>query len=144
MSQVLRPEKHVHQRYQRVQLQCHLGGRRRPDRRLDLRPHGRKRIDTWDLLLYVFGLLWIDFAVHTWMLVLGYVLAGLAVGIDVPASWTLIAEIAPARRRGRLGGLAQVMWYSGPVVVLALSIALEHALPVQPVRPAQPGRRRGA
>jgi inositol transporter-like SP family MFS transporter len=43
----------------------------------------------------------------------------------VPASWTLIAEIAPASRRGRLGGLAQVMWYSGPVVVLALSIALQ-------------------
>jgi MFS transporter, SP family, inositol transporter len=87
--------------------------------------YGRKRIYTWDLLLYVFGLLWIVFAVHTWMLILGYVLAGLAVGIDVPASWTLIAEIAPASRRGRLGGLAQVMWYSGPVVVLALSIALQ-------------------
>ena len=87
--------------------------------------YGRKRIYTWDLLLYVFGLLWIVFAAQTWMLILGYILAGLAVGIDVPASWTLIAELAPAKRRGRLGGLAQVMWYSGPVVVLALSIALQ-------------------
>src|SRR3954454_21146916 len=56
--------------------------------------HGRKRIYQWDLLLYAFGLLWIIFAVSPWMLVGGYVLTGLAVGADVPASWTLISEQA--------------------------------------------------
>src|SRR3954463_15481016 len=63
--------------------------------------HGRKRIYQWDLLLYAFGLLWIIFAGSPWMLVFGYVLTGLAVGADIPASWTLIAEEAPAGRPGR-------------------------------------------
>src|ERR1700744_2872135 len=52
---------------------------------------GRKRVFQWDLLLYAFGLLWIIFAAAPWMLVLGMVLPGLAVGADIPASWTLIA-----------------------------------------------------
>jgi MFS transporter, SP family, inositol transporter len=85
---------------------------------------GRKRIYQWDMLLYAFGVLWIMFAVQPWMLVLGYVLAGLAVGADVPASWTLIAESAPEGQRGRHSGLAQVLWYLGPLVVLVLSLAL--------------------
>jgi inositol transporter-like SP family MFS transporter len=85
---------------------------------------GRKRIYQWDLLVYAFGLLWIIFAAQPWMLVLGYVLAGLAVGADVPASWTLIAETAPAKARGRLAGVAQVLWMAGPVVVLVFAFAL--------------------
>src|SRR5690242_17625325 len=68
--------------------------------------HGRKRIYQWDLLLYAFGLLWIICAVAPWMLVLGYVLTGLAVGADVPASWTLISEQAPDGRRARHTGMA--------------------------------------
>jgi MFS transporter, SP family, inositol transporter len=85
---------------------------------------GRKRIYQWDLLVYAFGLLWIIFAQAPWMLVFGYVLAGLAVGADVPASWTLIAETAPAKARGKLAGVAQVLWMMGPVVVLLLALAL--------------------
>jgi inositol transporter-like SP family MFS transporter len=85
---------------------------------------GRKRIYQWDLLVYAFGLLWIIFASEAWMLVMGYVIAGLAVGADVPASWTLIAETAPARKRGRHAGFAQLLWMLGPVVVLALAFAL--------------------
>jgi len=85
---------------------------------------GRKRIYQWDLLVYAFGLLWIIFAQAPWMLVFGYVLAGLAVGADVPASWTLIAETAPAKARGKLAGVAQVLWMLGPVVVLLMAFAL--------------------
>jgi MFS family permease len=80
---------------------------RRADRRLDPRPVRPQRFYTWDLLLYVLGILWIIAATQTWMLVAGYMIIGLAVGNDVPASWTLIAEIAPAQRRGRLGGRAR-------------------------------------
>src|SRR3954451_17561361 len=86
--------------------------------------YGRKRIYQWDLLVYAFGLLWIIFAQSPWMLVTGYVLAGLAVGADVPASWTLIAETAPAKARGKLAGVAQVLWMMGPVVVLLMAFAL--------------------
>jgi inositol transporter-like SP family MFS transporter len=85
---------------------------------------GRKRIYQWDLLAYAFGLLWIIFASEPWMLVTGYVLAGLAVGADVPASWTLIAETAPDKDRGRHAGVAQVLWMMGPVIVLAMAFAL--------------------
>ena len=85
---------------------------------------GRRRVYQWDLLLYAFGLLWIIFATDPWMLVFGYVFAGMAVGADVPASWTLIAEAAPHGRHGRHGAMAQVLWGTGPLVVLLLSLAL--------------------
>ena len=86
--------------------------------------YGRKRIYQWDLLVYAFGLLWIIFAQEGWMLVVGYVIAGLAVGADVPASWTLITESAPDKKRGRHAGFAQLLWMMGPVVVLLMSFAL--------------------
>ena len=86
--------------------------------------YGRKRIYQWDMLLYAFGVLWIVFAADSWMLVLGYVLAGLAVGADVPASWTLIAESAPSNHRGKHSGVAQILWYLGPAVVLLMTLAL--------------------
>ncbi len=85
---------------------------------------GRKRIYQWDMLVYAFGLLFIIFAASSWMLLAGYVLAGLAVGADVPASWTLIAELAPDGARGKHSGVAQVLWYCGPVIVLLLSLAM--------------------
>jgi inositol transporter-like SP family MFS transporter len=58
------------------------------------------------------------------MIVVGFVLVGLAVGADIPASWSLIAEMAPAGSRGKHSGVAQVLWYLGPVVVLALFLVL--------------------
>ena len=85
---------------------------------------GRKRIYQWDLLLYAFGVLWIIFAQGRGMLLFGYFIVGLTVGADVPASWTLITETAPNAARGRLAGLAQVFWYVGTLVPLALGIAL--------------------
>src|SRR5919197_975612 len=66
---------------------------------------GRKRIYQFDLLVYAFGILWIVFAQSTWMLFVGYVLVGLAVGADVPTSWSLVGEFSPNRARARLLGL---------------------------------------
>src|ERR1700742_2298721 len=85
---------------------------------------GRKTIYQWDMLVYAAGMLVLVFAVKPWMLVVGFVLAGLAVGADIPASWTIICEMAPDRRRGQHSGVAQVLWYMGPVVVLLASVAL--------------------
>lgn len=86
---------------------------------------GRKKIYQYDMLFYAFGMMWLVFAVAPWMIVVGFVLVGLAVGADIPASWSLIAETAPARKRGKHSGLAQVLWYLGPVVVLAMFLVLE-------------------
>lgn len=85
---------------------------------------GRKKIYQYDMLFYAFGMLWLVFAVRPWMIVVGFVLVGLAVGADIPASWSLIAELAPQSQRGKHSGVAQVLWYLGPVVVLLLSLAL--------------------
>ncbi len=85
---------------------------------------GRKKIYQYDMLFYAFGMLWLVFAVRPWMIVVGFVLVGLAVGADIPASWSLIAELAPQNERGKHSGVAQVLWYLGPVVVLLLSLAL--------------------
>jgi inositol transporter-like SP family MFS transporter len=85
---------------------------------------GRKKIYQYDMLFYAFGMLWLIFAIRPWMIVVGFILVGLAVGADIPASWSLIAEMAPQRERGKHSGVAQVLWYLGPVVVLLLSLAL--------------------
>lgn len=85
---------------------------------------GRKRIYQYDMLFYAFGMLWLVFAVQPWMIVVGFVLVGLAVGADIPASWSLIAEMAPSRERGKHSGVAQVLWYLGPVVVLVMFFLL--------------------
>ena len=87
--------------------------------------YGRKRIYQFDMLFYAFGMLWLVFAANPVMIVVGFVLVGLAVGADIPASWSLIAELAPDRARGRHSGVAQVLWYLGPVVVLLLFLLLE-------------------
>jgi len=79
---------------------------------------GRKKVYQYDMLFYAFGMLWLVFASAPWMIVLGFVLVGLAVGADIPASWSLIAEQAPDTRRGAHSGVAQLLWYLGPVVVL--------------------------
>jgi inositol transporter-like SP family MFS transporter len=87
--------------------------------------YGRKRIYQFDMLFYAFGMAWLVFASAPWMIVLGFVLVGLAVGADIPASWSLIAELAPDDRRGSHSGVAQVLWYLGPVVVLVSFLLLE-------------------
>jgi MFS transporter, SP family, inositol transporter len=72
---------------------------------------GRKKIYQWDLLLYAFGALWIIFAQQAWM---------------------LLTESAPTNSRGRVAGLAQVLWYAGTIVPLVLGIALlglNHLMP---------------
>lgn len=86
---------------------------------------GRKTIYQYDMLFYAFGMGWLVFASEPWMIVVGMVLVGLAVGADIPASWSLIAEEAPTGARAKHSGVAQVLWYLGPAVVLILFLFLE-------------------
>ncbi|UVO54369.1 MFS transporter [Sphingomonas sp. SUN039] len=87
--------------------------------------YGRKKIYQYDMLFYAFGMLFLIFASAPWMLITGFLLVGLAVGADIPASWSLIAEQAPDTRRGAHSGVAQVLWYLGPVVVLVAAYFLK-------------------
>jgi inositol transporter-like SP family MFS transporter len=85
---------------------------------------GRKRIYQYDLLVYAAGVLVIAAAGNAFMLVLGTAVVGLAVGADVPTSLALVGEFSPSKARGKLLGFSQIAWNSGPVVVLALALAL--------------------
>lgn len=85
---------------------------------------GRKSIYTFDLLVYMLGALLVIFAFSPAVLIGGYIIMGLATGADVPTSWSLIAEYAPRKSRGKLMGLTNVFWYIGPIVILILALAL--------------------
>lgn len=86
---------------------------------------GRKKIYQYDMLFYAFGMLFLIFASAAWMIIAGFLLVGLAVGADIPASWSLIAEQAPDDKRGAHSGVAQVLWNLGPVVVLGAAYFLK-------------------
>lgn len=86
---------------------------------------GRKKIYQFDMLFYAFGMLFLIFAVAPWMIIAGFLLVGLAVGADIPASWSLIAEQAPDQHRGAHSGVAQILWYLGPVAVLVSAYFLK-------------------
>jgi inositol transporter-like SP family MFS transporter len=86
---------------------------------------GRKKIYQVDMLFYAAGMCLLVFAVAPWMIVAGFIVVGLAVGADIPASWSLIAEQAPDEKRGAHSGVAQILWYLGPVVVLVSFLFLE-------------------
>jgi len=72
----------------------------------------------------MFGMLFIIFSQNFGMLLTGYIIVGLSVGADIPASWTTIAEGAPAKERAKHCGTAQLAWSAGPIIVLILSVAL--------------------
>jgi len=85
---------------------------------------GRKAIYTYDLLVYMVGVLLAAFAVSFPMLLAAFVITGIAVGAGVPASWTYIAEQAPTTARARHVGTAQMAWSIGPLIGFALAAAL--------------------
>jgi len=85
---------------------------------------GRKAIYTADLLFYAAGGLILAFAVDAAMILIGAIIVGLAIGADVPTSWSLIAEYAPKGARRRLMGMTNIFWYIGPIVSLLLMLVL--------------------
>jgi len=85
---------------------------------------GRKFIYTYDLILYMVGVLLAVFAFDFWMLLVAFILTGIAVGAGVPASWTYIAEEAPSGKRARHVGTAQLAWSFGPLIGFALAALL--------------------
>ncbi|UQN14242.1 MFS transporter [Gulosibacter sp. ACHW.36C] len=85
---------------------------------------GRKFIYTYDLLLYMLGVLLAAFSVNFTMLLIAVVITGIAVGAGIPTSWTYISEEAPADTRARRVGTAQLFWSLGPFVGFALAAVL--------------------
>lgn len=85
---------------------------------------GRKAIYTYDLLVYMAGVLVAACAVNFTMLLIGFIVTGIAVGAGVPASWTYMAEQAPSMQRAKHVGTAQLSWSTGPLIGFALAAAL--------------------
>ncbi|WP_431840119.1 MFS transporter [Gordonia hongkongensis] len=86
--------------------------------------YGRKAIYTYDLLVYMAGVLLAAFALNFTMLLAAFIITGLAVGAGVPASWTYITEEAPSVERAKHVGTAQLAWSVGPLIGFALAAAL--------------------
>ncbi len=79
---------------------------------------GRKFIFTYNLLVYMTGVLIIMLSMNFPMLLAGFLITGISVGIGVPASWTYISESSEVYNRGRNICISQMSWGVGPMFIL--------------------------
>ena len=85
---------------------------------------GRKFIFTYNLLVYMTGVLIIMLAMNFPMLLAGFLVTGISVGIGVPASWTYISESSEVNNRGRNICISQMSWGVGPMCILLFGMLL--------------------
>ncbi|MCR5140258.1 MAG: MFS transporter [Bacteroidaceae bacterium] len=84
--------------------------------------YGRKFIYTYNLIVYMVGVLLIMCSVNFPMLLGGFLITGISVGIGVPASWTYISESSEINNRGRNICISQMSWGCGPMIILLLGM----------------------
>ena len=85
---------------------------------------GRKAIYTYNMLVYMLGVLIIMLAVNFPILLLGFLVTGISVGVCVPASWTYISESSETGNRGRNICISQMAWGIGPLIILLIGTLL--------------------
>ena len=86
--------------------------------------YGRKAIYTYNMLIYMLGVLLILTSTSFAMLLAGFLVTGISVGVGVPASWTYISESSEVGNRGRNIGISQMAWGIGPTIILILGTLL--------------------
>ena len=84
--------------------------------------YGRKFIFTYNLLVYMTGVLLIMLSMNLPMLLAGFLVTGISVGVGVPASWTYISESSEVNNRGRNICISQMSWGIGPMMILLLGM----------------------
>lgn len=84
--------------------------------------YGRKFIYTYNLLVYMAGVLLVMCSINFPMLLAGFLVTGISVGIGVPASWTYISESSETNNRGRNICISQMSWGFGPMIILLLGM----------------------
>lgn len=89
--------------------------------------YGRKAIYTYNMLVYMLGVLVIMLAVNFPLLLLGFLITGISVGVGVPASWTYISESSETNNRGRNICISQMAWGIGPLIILIIGTLLAPA-----------------
>ncbi len=85
---------------------------------------GRKFIYQYNMLLYMMGVLIIIISSNFVMLISGFLIAGVSVGIGVPSSWTYISEASGGKNRAGNIGISQFAWSFGSPVVYLIGAAL--------------------
>ena len=85
---------------------------------------GRKRALFWVGVLYLVSAVWSAFAIGPWDLMVARFIGGIGVGASSIAAPVYIAEISPAEKRGRLGGLFQFNIVMGMIVSQFVNWAL--------------------
>lgn len=88
--------------------------------------YGRKFIYKYDLLIYMLGVALISLSINFPMLLVGYILTGISVGIVVPASWSYLGEQAPENKRFANIGWGQFYWGFAPLIIFLLAFAFNH------------------
>ncbi len=86
--------------------------------------YGRKAIYTYNMLIYMVGVAVIMVSMNFPMLLTGFLITGISVGVGVPASWTYISENSEVGNRGRNIGISQMAWGVGPTIILVLGMLL--------------------
>lgn len=86
--------------------------------------YGRKAIYTYNMIVYMLGVLLVMCSVNIYMLFAGFLITGISVGIGVPASWTYISESSEVNNRGRNICISQMSWGLGPMIILLLGALL--------------------
>lgn len=84
--------------------------------------YGRKFIYTYNLIVYMIGVLLVMCSINFPMLLMGFLITGISVGIGVPASWTYISESSEINTRGRNICISQMSWGFGPMIILLLGM----------------------
>lgn len=86
--------------------------------------YGRKAIYTYNMLVYMLGVVIIMLAMNFPTLLLGFLITGISVGVGVPASWTYISESSETNNRGRNICISQMAWGIGPLIILIIGTLL--------------------
>ncbi len=93
---------------------------------------GRKRLYKWDLVIFIVGALLMIISsflsYNIFVLIAGYALIGIGVGLDIPSSEAFIAEISPRKHRGKMMSLANIWWYIGPITALMIALVVPNNL----------------
>lgn len=85
---------------------------------------GRRPMFTIDLAIFLVGSVAQFFVADAWQLFVVRLVMGIAIGADYSIGWPLLAEFAPARLRGKLLAMLELVWYVGYLMSYAIGWGL--------------------
>ena len=86
--------------------------------------YGRKPVFMWDMVLLAISALIDGFSINPFMFIIVFFFAGVALGADVPTSWSMIAEFSPKKERNFSIAIPYTMWVLAIPVVFTVDLAV--------------------